>query len=41
MKYRHGIGFPTTCVYQHCGEKEGFNVRYVFDQSYFELPVLH
>ena len=40
MKLRHGIGLPTTCDYQHCGEK-WFNVRAVLAQSYFALPVLH
>ena len=33
VKYIHGIGLPTTCKYQHYGEKTGFNVRYMFAQS--------
>ena len=27
VKSRHGIWIPTTCVYQKCFEKTGFNVR--------------
>ena len=41
VKCRHGIGIPTTCVYQNYGDKTDFNVRAMFYQSYFSLPVLH
>ena len=41
VKSRCGIGIPTTCGYQHCGEKTGFNVRSMFAQCYFALPVLN
>ena len=37
----HGIGLPTTCGYNDCGEKNSFNFRAMFAQSYFALPVLH
>ena len=40
VKYRHGIGIPTTCGYHYCGKK-GFNVIAMFDQTYFALPVNH
>ena len=40
IKLRHGIGLPTTCGYHHC-EKEGLDVRALFDKSYFALPVNH
>ena len=33
VKYRHGIGLPTTYVFQSCGDKTGFDVRDMFDQS--------
>ena len=41
VKYRHDIGLPTACDYHNCGEKIGSNVRAIFDQYYFSLPVLH
>ena len=41
MKSRHIIGLPKTCGYQHFGVKTGFNVRDMFDQSYFAFLVLH
>ena len=41
VKYRHVIGLLTTCGYQHCGGKKGFNVRSMLAQSYSTLPVLH
>ena len=41
VKFIHYIGLPTTCGYQYCGDKTGFNVRAMFDQYYFALPVLH
>ena len=41
VKYRHVIGTPATCGYQHFFEKSGFNDRAIFAQSYFVLPVLH
>ena len=33
VKSRHGIGIPTTYGYQHYGEKIGFYVSAMFDQS--------
>ena len=41
VKYRHGIRIPTACGYHICGGKNGFNVKYMFAQSYFALPVIH
>ena len=41
MKPIHVIRLPTTCGYQKCGESTGFNVRSIFAQYYFVLPVLH
>ena len=38
---RKGIGIITTCDYQNCGENKGFNVRAMFSQFYFALPVNH
>ena len=40
VKSRHVIRLLTTYVYQHCGYKIGLNVRAMFDQYYFTLPVL-
>ena len=36
-----GIGTPITCAYHHSSDKIGFNVRAIFDQYCYELPVLH
>ena len=41
VKYRHGIGIPTTYGYQYCADKTCFNVRSMFSLSYFTLPVLN
>ena len=30
VKSIHVIGLPTTCIYQNCGEKTGFNVPDIF-----------
>ena len=41
VKLRHGIGLPKTRGNQHCVVKTDFNVRAIFSQYYFSLPVLH
>ena len=41
VKYRHGIGLPTTFGYQYCGEKIGFNVTAMFSPYNFSLTGLH
>ena len=41
VESRHGIVIPSTCVYKRFGEKKYFNVRSIFYQSYFVLPVQH
>ena len=40
-KLRHGLGLPTTCGFHNCCGKTGFNIRAIFDQSYFALTVLN
>ena len=41
VNYIYDVGLTKTCGYQHCGEKTGFNVRGMFDQSYFTLSALN
>jgi hypothetical protein len=41
IKTRFGIGVPTTCTYQYCGDTLNLNIAAMFVQLIFAFDLLH